>query len=109
MKKTILKIVVLLFISFKTASLQAQPVITEYVLMHPLFRLDVTDIRVQKMISTKNIVDIEWNERKRTLAVSYYVGKGDLKNVVQSLLKISETAPVTEQKTQVKAMPVTPF
>lgn len=109
MRKNILQILMLFFILFKTASLQAQPVITDYVLMHPLFRLDVNDIRVQKMISTKSIVDIDWNEGKRTLAVSYYVGKADIKYVVQSVLKISETPPITEQKTQVKATPVTPF
>ncbi len=109
MKKNILLLVMMLVILSKITSLQAQPVVTEYVLMHPSFRIDLKDDRIQKMITPKSILDIDWNAAKRTLAVSYYLRKANIQVVVQALLKISETPAPIEQKNENKAIPVTPF
>jgi hypothetical protein len=109
MKKNVFKLVLVLCIFCTANTVKAQAVITEFFAMTGGFSLDVKDKRIQKLMSNKNILDIDWNENKRILAISYpLAGKTDIKDVVEVIKKVAET-PFQPQKTEVKVPPVTPF
>jgi hypothetical protein len=109
MKKNTLKLAFALFILCTTHRVKAQAVITEFFTMNGGFYIDIKDKRIQKLVSNKTVLDIDWNEDKRILAVSYpLAGKIDVKEVVAVIKKVAET-PFQPQKTEVKVPPVTPF
>jgi hypothetical protein len=111
MKKNVFKLVLVLCIFCTANTVKAQAVITEFFAMNGGFSLDVKDKRIQKLMSNKNVLDIDWNENKRVLSVSYPlvgVGKIDIKEMVEVIKKVAET-PFQPQKTEVKVPPVTPF
>ena len=109
MKKNALKLAFALFLLCNTNAVKAQAVITEFLYMNNTFSLDIKDKRIQKLVSNKTILDIEWNETKRILSVSYFLAnKTDVKEVVGVITKVAET-PFQPQKTEVKVPPVTPF
>jgi hypothetical protein len=108
MKKNVFKFVLIFSILCTTNALKAQSVITEFFAMNGNFYLDVKDKRIQKLVSNKTVLDIDWNEDKRILSISYPLGKTDIKDVVEVIKKVAET-PFQPQKTEVKVPPVTPF
>jgi hypothetical protein len=109
MKKNVFKTILFFCIFCTTNTVKAQSVITEFFTMNGGFSLDVKDKRIQKLVSNKSILDIDWNENKRILAISYLLtGKTDIKDVVEIIKKVAET-PFQPQKTEVKMPPVTPF
>jgi hypothetical protein len=111
MKKNVLKFVFALCILCTANSIKAQAVITEFFAMNRDFSLDVRDKRIQKLMSNKTVLDIDWNENKRVLSVSYPLAsadKTDIKEVVEVIKKVAET-PFQPQRTEVKVPPVTPF
>lgn len=71
MKKFLLNTVAIVALVLVSVSLKAQPVVTEYIAMKEPFKIDLSDKKVQKAAISKGILDLEWNEGKRTLAVSY--------------------------------------
>lgn len=109
MKKNVLKISIIFCILFGTQSVKAQSVITEFFPVNGSFYFDIKDKRVQKIMSSKGLLDIDWNEDKRILSVSYpLMAKLDIKEVVEGIKKVSG-APLPAQRSEVKTMPVTPF
>ena len=111
MKKNVLTFVFALCILCTTNAIKAQAVITEFFAMNGTFSLDVKDKRIQKLMSNKNVLDIDWNGNKRVLSVSYPLAsasKIDIKEVVEVIKKVAET-PFQPQRTEVKVPPVTPF
>ncbi len=109
MKKNVIQLATALLFLGATTTLKAQAIITEYFAMKGYFYLDVKDKRVQKIMSAKGILDIDWNSDKRTLAISYPLGKLDkLDDVVESLKKVALT-PLPSPINEVKVPPVTPF
>jgi hypothetical protein len=109
MKKNALKLAFALFLLCSTNAIKAQSVITEFFAMNRDFNLDIKDKRIQKLMSNKTVLDVEWNENKRILSVSYFLAsKTDIKEVVGVIKKVAQT-PFQPQKTEVKVPPVTPF
>ncbi len=108
MKKNVIQLTIaLLFVGAIT--LKAQPTVTEYFAMKGDFYLDVKDKRVQKIMSSKGLLDIDWNGNKRTLAISYPLGKLEkLDDVLETLKKVAQT-PLPPSSNEVKVPPVTPF
>ncbi len=108
MKKNVFKLVLIICIVCTTHALKAQAVITEFFAMNGGFSLDVKDKRIQKLVSNKMVLDIDWDGDKRILSVSYPLGKTDIKDVVEAIKKVAGT-PFQAQKMEVKVPPVTPF
>lgn len=109
MKKNIIQLTIALLFLGTTTTLKAQATITEYFAMKGDFSLDVKDSRVQKIMSTKGLLDIDWSYNKRTLAISYPLGKLEkLDDVVEALKKVAQT-PLPPSANEVKVPPVTPF
>lgn len=109
MKKNIIQLTIALLFLGTTTTLKAQATITEYFAMKGDFYLDVKDKRVQKIASAKGLLDIYWDSNKRTLSVSYLVGKVDkLDDVLEALRKVAQN-PLPPSANEVKVPPVTPF
>lgn len=109
MKKNVIQLTIALLFLGATTALKAQATITEYFAMKSGFYLDVKDKRVQKMVSAKGLLDIYWDDDKRTLSISYLVGKIDkLDGVLEALKKVAAT-PLQQSVNEVKVPPVTPF
>lgn len=108
MKKNVILTIALLFLGAAT-TLKAQATITEYFAIKGYFPLDVKDRRVQKIMSSKGLLDIDWNENKRVLAISYPMGKLEkLDDVLEALKKVVQN-PLPQPPNEVKVPPVTPF
>ena len=109
MKKNIIQLTIALLFLGTTPTLKAQATITEYFAIKGYFPLDVKDRRVQKIMSAKGLLDVDWNENKRTLAISYPMGKLEkLDDVLEALKKVAQT-PLPPSSSEVKVPPVTPF
>ena len=109
MTKNVIQLAFALFFLGATTTLKAQATVTEYFAMKGSFYLDVKDRRVQKIMSTKGILDIDWNDDKRTLAISYPLGKLEkLDEVLEALKKVAQM-PLPSATNEIKAPPVTPF
>lgn len=109
MKKNVVQLAIALLLVGATTTLKAQATITEYFAMKGNFYLDMKDRRVQKIMSTKGILDIYWDDNKRTLSISYPLGKLEkLDDVVETLKKVAQT-PLPSTTNEVKVPPVTPF
>ena len=109
MKKNVIQLTIALLFLGATTRLNAQATITEYFAMKGYFYLDVKDRRVQKIMSAKGLLDIDWNENKRTLAISYPMGKLEkLDDVLEALKKVVQN-PLPQPSNEVKVPPVTPF
>ena len=109
MKKNVIQLTIALLFLGATTTLKAQATITEYFVMKTYFPLDVKDRRVQKIMSSKGLLDIDWNENKRTLAISYPMGKLEkLDDVLEALKKVVQN-PLPPSANEVKVPPVTPF
>lgn len=109
MKKNVIQLIIALLFLGGTTTLNAQAIVTEYFSMKGNFYLDVKDRRVQKIMSTKGLLDVDWNENKRILAISYPLGKIEkLDDVVEALKKVAQT-PLPPSSNEVKVPPVTPF
>jgi hypothetical protein len=109
MKKNVFKLVLIFCILCTTNAAKAQSVITEFFAMNGNFYLDVKDKRIQKLMSNKTVLDVDWDGDKRILSISYpLAAKTDIKEVVEVIRKVAET-PFQPQRTEVKVPPVTPF
>ena len=109
MKKNIFQVFFTMVMVFKTIGLQAQPIVTEYLVMTDTFQIDRADKRIQKIISTKGMIDIDWRPSKRLLEISYYLGQAKIEDIMQIVMKVAATPLPAVPKNEAKAMPVTPF
>jgi hypothetical protein len=70
---------------------QAQANITEYFDMKEPFKLDLSDKRVVKSVYTKGVLDIDWNEDKRVLAVTYDPKQTRVEYAMKAILDFSNS------------------
>jgi hypothetical protein len=70
-------------------NLVAQPIITEYIVMPETFQIDLTNKKIQKAIYIKGVLDIEWIEKKLTLAVTYNPRAVEMEEALKLILNAS--------------------
>lgn len=77
------------FLLISTLSLKAQAVITEYFTMKEPFRIDLSDKKTVKAVYTKGVLDLDWNDAKRVLAVSYDPKLTRVEDVMRTIKEVA--------------------
>lgn len=72
-----------------SVSLKAQPVITEYFTMKEPFKIDLSDKKVQRAVYTKGVLDLDWSDSKRVLAVSYDPKLARVEDIVRNIKEVA--------------------
>jgi hypothetical protein len=88
MKKFLFNTLAIVALVLVSVSLKAQPTITEYIAMKEPLKIDLSDKKIQKAMNAKGVLDLEWNEGKRTLAISY---DPKMTNIQDALHYVKET------------------
>ena len=71
MKAVLLRFAVVLAFLISTQVVNAQAVITEYFNINENVTYNFNDKKAVKPIYTKGVLDVEWDNEKRVLAISY--------------------------------------
>jgi hypothetical protein len=88
MKVAFLRFAVAICFLFATQTIKAQAVITEYLDVKKSFNINLNDKKIIQSMLTKGVLDIEWNEAKRTLAVSYDPKQTKIEEIVPTINRI---------------------
>ncbi|MBL7816492.1 MAG: hypothetical protein JNL70_15845 [Saprospiraceae bacterium] len=89
MKKFILNTVAIVALILVSVSVKAQPVITEYFTMKEPFKIDLNDKKTQKAVYTRGVLDLDWNDAKRILAVSYDPKLARVEDIVRNIKEVA--------------------
>ena len=89
MKKFFFNTVALVALILTSVSLKAQPVITEYFAMKEPFKIELSDKKVQKAVYTKGVLDLDWNDAKRTLSVTYDPKLARVEDIVRNIKEVA--------------------
>ena len=89
MKKFLFNTVAIVALILTSVSLKAQPVITEYFAMKEPFKIELSDKKVQKAVYTKGVLDIDWNDAKRTLSVTYDPKLARVEDIVRNIKEVA--------------------
>jgi hypothetical protein len=89
MKKLIFNTIAIAILVLSSVAVKAQPVITEYFTMKEPFKLEIADKKVQKAIYTKGVLDIDWNDVKRILAVTYDPKLARVEDIVRNIKEVA--------------------
>lgn len=89
MKVAFLRLVVAVCFLMTTQTIKAQSVITEYLEVKKSFTLDLSDKKNQTAIYTKGVMDVDWNETKRILAISYDPKQTKIETIVATINSIA--------------------
>jgi hypothetical protein len=85
MKAALQGFVVTLLFLMATQTVKAQAVITEYLDVKKSFSINLNDKKIVSTIYTKGVIDVEWNEAKRILAVSYDPKQATIETIVATI------------------------
>lgn len=89
MKKFFFNTLAIAILLLASVSLKAQPVVTEYFAMKEPFKIDLNDKKVQKAVYTKGVLDLDWNDAKRTLSVSYDPKLANAQDIVRNIKEVA--------------------
>lgn len=89
MKKFFFNTLAIAALTLTSVSLKAQLVITEYFTMNSSFKIDLNDKKVQKVVYTKGVLDLDWNDAKRVLAVSYDPKMARVEDIVRNIKEVA--------------------
>ena len=89
MKVAFLRLIVAVCFLVATQTIKAQSVITEYLDVKKSFSIDLNDKKSQTAIYTKGVIDVNWNETKRILAISYDPKQTTIETVVATINSIA--------------------
>lgn len=89
MKKFFFNTVAIVALILTSVSLKAQPVITEYFAMKEPFKIELSDKKVQKAVYTKGVLDLDWNDAKRTLSVTYDPKLARVEDIVRNIKEVA--------------------
>ena len=89
MKKFFFNTVAIAALILTSVSLKAQPVITEYFAMKEPFKIELSDKKVQKAVYTKGVLDLDWNDAKRTLSVTYDPKLARVEDIVRNIKEVA--------------------
>lgn len=85
MKVAFLRFVVAICFLAATQTINAQSVITEYLDVKKSFNIDLKDKKNLTTIYTKGVFDVDWNETKRILAISYDPKQTTIESIVATI------------------------
>ena len=89
MKKFFFNTIAIVALVLTSVSLKAQPVITEYFAMKEPFKIELSDKKVQKAVYTKGVLDLDWNDAKRTLSVTYDPKLARVEDIVRNIKEVA--------------------
>lgn len=89
MKVALQRFVVAILFLIATQTVKAQSVITEYLDVKKTFSINLNDKKTISSIYTKGVIDVEWNESKRVLAVSYDPKQAKIETIVSTINSIA--------------------
>jgi hypothetical protein len=89
MKNFFFNTIAIVVLVLASVSLKAQPVITEYFAMKEPFKIDFSTKSVQKAVYTKGVLDLDWDESKRVLAVSYDPKLARVEDIVRNIKEVA--------------------
>jgi hypothetical protein len=89
MKKFFFNTLAIVALVLVSVSIKAQPVVTEYFAMKEPFKIDLSDKKVQKAAYIKGVLDLDWNEAKHTLAVSYDPKLANAQDIVRHVKDVA--------------------
>ncbi len=89
MKKIIFNTLAIAALVLVSISVKAQPVITEYFTMKEPFKIDLSAKSVQKAVYTKGVLDLDWNDAKHILAVSYDPKLARVEDIVRNIKEVA--------------------
>jgi hypothetical protein len=89
MKAALQSFVVAIIFFMATQTVKAQAVITEYLDVKKSFSINLNDKKTISRIYTKGVIDVEWNEAKRILAVSYDPKQATIEAIVSTINSIA--------------------
>ena len=92
MKKLLFNTIAVAALLLASISVKAQPVVTEYFTMKEPFKIDLSEKKIQKAVYTKGVLDIDWNDVKRILAVSYDPKLTRIEDVVRNIKEVASGA-----------------
>ena len=92
MKATFLRSALAVILMIAAHAVKAQAVITEYFDVKSGFKVDLTDKKISKAIYTKGVLDIDWNNDKRILAVSYNPKETNVEDILSNISALSGIA-----------------
>jgi hypothetical protein len=95
MKVAFLRFAVAFCFLITTQTIKAQAVITEYLDVKKSFNIDLNDKKAVKAMYTKGVLDIEWNEAKRILAVSYDPKQTKIEEIVPAINRVLGNADIS--------------
>lgn len=67
---------------------QAEPIITEYHFLDMAIWIDLTDKKIQKSVYGRGILDITWDKKNATLAITYDPKVSDVRDIWRSLQEV---------------------
>jgi hypothetical protein len=53
------------------------------------FKIDLNDKKVQKAVYVKGVLDLDWNDAKRTLSVSYDPKLANAQDIVRNIKEVA--------------------
>ena len=89
MKVAFLRLIVAVCFLVATQTIKAQSVITEYLDVKKSFSINLNDKKNQTAIYTKGVIDVDWNEAKRILAISYDPKQTTIQSIVTTINSIA--------------------
>ena len=89
MKVAFLRFVVAVCFLAATQTIKAQSVITEYLDVKKTFSINLNDKKILITIYTKGVIDVDWNETKRILAISYDPKQTTIESIVTTINSIA--------------------
>ncbi len=88
MKVVFLRLVVAICFLAATQTIKAQSVITEYLDVKKSFSINLADKKNLTTIYTKGVIDVDWNEAKRILSISYDPKQTKIETIVTTINSI---------------------
>lgn len=92
MKNFFFNTIAIVALVLTSISLKAQPVITEYFTMKEPFKIELNDKKVQKAVYTKGVLDLDWNDVKRTLSVTYDPKLARVEDIVRNIKEVASNS-----------------
>ena len=89
MKKFFISSLAVAALILASVSLKAQPVVTEYFAMKEPFKIDLADKKIQKAVYVKGVLDLDWNDTKHTLAVTYDPKLARVEDIVKNIKNVA--------------------
>lgn len=103
MKKFFFNTITIIALVLTSISLKAQPVITEYFTMKEPFRIELNDKKVQRAVYTKGVLDLDWNDVKRILSVTYDPKLARVEDIVRNIKEVAVNSFGTASMTPLNA------